>query len=100
VNTPMQPTDRRGQYGLAQPAFTIHRFKRTLILALNEEMAEELNGILLDNEKRLKGPTPSYLYEFTTQLQEALDQPPPQKGEKPNTLAPGRSRPRTVAQAS
>ncbi len=93
------PTDRRGVHGAARPAFTVHRFKRTICLLLNEEMAEEINTLLVANEQRLENApglkrVPPFLYEFTTQLQEALDQPPPAKGEKPETLAPGRPRPR------
>jgi hypothetical protein len=87
------PNDRTGQYGAAKPAFTVHRFKRTITINLNEEMAEELNTVLENNEAKVER-VPPFLYEFATQLQEALDQPPPSKGEKPNTLAPGRLRPR------
>ncbi len=89
-----ETTDRRGTFGSAKPAFTVHRFKRTITINVNEEMAEELNAILLCNEDGA-GKVAPYLYEFATQLQEALDQPPPAKGEKPSTLAPGRPRPRT-----
>lgn len=85
--------DRRGQYGAARPAFTVHRFKRTITINVNEEMAEELNAILEGHEARQER-IPPFLYEFTTQLQEALDQQPPAKGEKPDMLAPGRPRPR------
>lgn len=85
--------NRRGVYGAAKPAFTVHRFKRTITINVNEEMAEELNAILERNEEASKS-VPPFLYEFTTQLQEALDQPPPEKGEKPAVLAPGRPRPR------
>ena len=92
MNT-LQTENRRGQYGAANPAFTVHRFKRTITINCNEEMAEALNNVLEANEAR-QGNVPPFLYEFTTQLQEALDQPPPAKGEKPNTLAPGRPRPR------
>jgi hypothetical protein len=88
-------TERRGQFGMARPAFTVHRFKRTIIAALNEEMAEKLNEVLEENE-RLKGTVTPCLYEFATQLQEALDQPPPSKGEKPEVLAPGRPNKKAV----
>lgn len=83
---------RQGVYGSARPAFTVHRFKRTIILCLNEEMAEELNAVLLRNEEQQK-TVPPFLFEFTNQLEQALDQPPPVKGEKPDTLAPGRPNP-------
>lgn len=86
-------SQRRGVYGSAKPAFTVHRFKRTIILALNEEMAETLNGVLTAHEEANGGKVPPHLYEFTTQVQEALDQPPPDAGQKPAKLAPGRPRP-------
>lgn len=85
----MPEGDRRGKYGSANPAFTVHRFKRSIVIVVNEEMAEELNDVLMDNEQS-KGQVASYLYEFASQLQDALDQPPPNKGEKPLVLAPGR----------
>lgn len=87
-----QMTDRRGVHGAAKPAFTVHRFKRTITVNLNEEMAEELARILEANEVR-SGGVPNFLHEFTTQMYEALDQRPPAQGEKPVTLAPGRPRP-------
>lgn len=92
------PDDRRGQFGGAKPAFTCHRFKRTIVLVLNEEMGEELNSVLTANEEAA-GKVAPFLYEFTSQLQEALDQPPPVQGEKPAVLAPGRPRPRQAVVA-
>ena len=78
--------DRRGAYGAARPAFTVHRFKRSIVLMLNEEMAEELNEVLLANEDSVQGSGQQiapHLYEFASQLQDSLDQPVPIKGEKP-----------------
>jgi hypothetical protein len=83
--------NRRGHFGQAKPAFTVHRFKRTITINLNEEMADEVLGILEAHEDAHKA-VPSHIWEFTTQLGEALDQPPPSKGEKPEILAPGRPR--------
>ena len=85
--------ERRGIYGGAKPAFSVHRFKRTITINLNEEMAEELNRILVKHEEK-EGGVPPFMFEFTTQVQEALDQPPPDAGQKPEKLAPGRPRPR------
>ena len=82
--------ERRGQFGLAKPAFSVHRFKRVLAIMLNEEMAETLVGILKKNEELSGEKVPSFLYEFNSQLIDALEQPPPAKGEKPEVLAPGR----------
>jgi hypothetical protein len=87
-----QPTDRRGVHGAARPAFTVHRFKRTITINVNEEMAEELGRVLDANESR-QDRVPPFMHEFLTQVYEALDQRPPAQGEKPATLAPGRPRP-------
>lgn len=93
--------NRRGVFGGAKPAFTVHRFKRTITINLNEEMAEELQQVLRANEKLAEAQNAKvarHLFEFNTQLQEAIDQPPPALGEKPNVLAPGR--PNVVKAAS
>lgn len=79
-------TDRRGQFGLAKPAFECQRFKRVINIMLNEEMATVVADLLLQNEKRVKDQgqkVSPHLYEFLSQLQDAIDQPPPSKGEKP-----------------
>ena len=88
----MSDPNRRGVFGSAKPAFTVHRFKRTICVMLNEEMAEELAGVL-ESFEDTHTKVPPFMYEFNTQLQEALDQPPPDKGQKPDVLAPGRPRP-------
>jgi len=79
--------NRRGVFGGAKPAFTVQRFKRTILVALNEEMADELHQVLLVNESAVLdgGDTVAdYLYEFNTQLRDALKQQPPARGEKPD----------------
>lgn len=84
-----------GQYGKARPAFTVHRFKRTIPVMMNEEMADAVLGVLEDNENRLKAEgkqVPPFLFEFANQLDDALNQKPPALGEKPEVLAPGRKR--------
>ena len=85
--------DRRGQFGSARPAFTVHRFKRTITINVNEEMADELSRILRQNERVQidKGDEiPAYMFEFLTQLNQSIDQKPPAHGEKPEMLAPNR----------
>ena len=84
----VQP-NRRGQFGQANPAFALARFKRTINILANEEFADALKRVLDENESA-KGQVPPFLYEFNSQLTEALDQPPPAKGEKPAVLAPGK----------
>lgn len=79
-------TDRRGQFGLAKPAFEVQRFKRVINIMANEEMATVLADLLSQNEKRVQDQgekVSPHLYEFLSQLQDAIDQPPPSKGEKP-----------------
>lgn len=85
--------DRRGQFGSARPAFTVHRFKRTITINVNEEMADELSNVLHDNEIALKDSgkdIPPFMFEFLSQLNQAIDQAPPAQGEKPAMLAPNR----------
>ena len=88
---------RVGKYGAAKPAHSCFRFKRTILLTMNEEMAEELFGLLEHNEDLVEaegGRVAQHLFTLANHLQEALDQEPPAIGEKPAVLAPGRvSRP-------
>lgn len=96
----MSEKDRRGVFGGAKPAYTVHRFKRTICLMLNEEMADELSRLLTANENDAKDAgqkVEPFLFQFNTQLQDAIDQPPPEKGEKPSVLAPGRPNPNVRA---
>ena len=89
VAVPAACEDRRGVFGAAKPAFGVMRFKRTITVNLNEEMADELRGILYDKEceaEKEGRKVPSHFYEFNTQLIKALDQKPPAKGEKPCPL--------------
>lgn len=89
-------TDRRGVFGGAKPAFSVSRFKRVIPLMLNEEMAEELLGILEANEQAVSNEgrqVARHLFELRKQLGEALYQPPPEQGTKPAVLAPGRPNP-------
>ncbi len=86
---------RQGVFGAAKPAYTVHRFKRTIVIIANEEMAAELETILHANENAVKdegGTVERHLYEFANQITDALDQQPPPKGEKPEVLAPGKFR--------
>lgn len=82
--------DRRGKFGDARPAFTVHRFKRTIPVMLNEEMAAELVSVL-DFYADSHANIPPHLYTIRRQIQEALAQHPPGIGEKPAVLAPGRA---------
>jgi len=60
-----------------RPAFTIHRFKQTITINLNPEMATELAEVLVQNEEgceALGNEVPKFLFAFLTQLENALEQ--------------------------
>ena len=84
-------------FGNRKPAFSVSRFKRTLPVMLNEEMAQELIAVLESNEKIVKdygGSVAAHLLEFKRQLHKALHVPAPVHGTKTASLTPSKRSPR------
>lgn len=70
------PQQRTRNFGQQNPAFQVHRFKRTILVVMNEEEAESLEQFLARQPE-----LPPHLYALRERLTGRLDQQSPAASE-------------------